>query len=251
MHRLGISIIHDHLDNNTYKSIKSAGFDCVMLSYFANEPIKQIAELILANDLAISSVHAPLANINTLWREGTEGDDHLAFLKTRIDFCSEYKVDKMVLHTSFGDDLPPVSRVGLDRFKDISDYAKSRNVHICFENVDEAEHLISVMNAADPYHGFCWDIGHHKAYFPEYDFNEMFPGRLMYLHIHDNHGTDEHLLPFEGTIDWNQFAGTLKKLNFTGDITLEPSYRLYKDLPIDEYLHDAYERASKLRDMLI
>jgi sugar phosphate isomerase/epimerase len=51
--------------------------------------------------------------------------------------------------------------------------------------------------------------------------------RVVSTHIHDNHGDkDEHLLPFEGTIDWDAalagFAEALTELPFVFEIKAQP-----------------------------
>jgi sugar phosphate isomerase/epimerase len=50
----------------------------------------------------------------------------------------------------------------------------------------------------------CFDIGHahiEEGVGPSF---EAMKDHLVSSHIHDNHGDkDEHLLPFDGTIDWD------------------------------------------------
>jgi sugar phosphate isomerase/epimerase len=51
----------------------------------------------------------------------------------------------------------------------------------------------------------CFDTGHaHMAGGVQPAFR-MLRDRIAVMHIHDNHGEkDEHLLPYEGEIDWAQ-----------------------------------------------
>ncbi|MBQ3126678.1 MAG: sugar phosphate isomerase/epimerase [Clostridia bacterium] len=53
--------------------------------------------------------------------------------------------------------------------------------------------------------GNCWDFGHaHTSGVPQGDSLRYLGKRLTALHVNDNHaGGDEHLLPYFGTIDWN------------------------------------------------
>ncbi len=45
--------------------------------------------------------------------------------------------------------------------------------------------------------------------------------RLKLLYLHDNHGAeDEHLLPFEGTVDWNELMTNLQSIGYTGALTV-------------------------------
>ena len=54
----------------------------------------------------------------------------------------------------------------------------------------------------------CLDTGHaHMDATVEVAFDAM-RDRLVTAHIHDNHGEkDEHLLPYNGTIDWDAALG--------------------------------------------
>ena len=169
------------------------------------------------------------------------------------------------MHVTVGNTAPPISSNGLILFQELCDYAKEKNVHICFENLEPLPHIDAVMDyIKDPFHGFCWDCGHNLCYSPHIDMIKKFGSRLKCLHIHDNLGVtqpgnidyrdDRHYLPFDGTLDWNWFVEKLSVLNYTGPITLEVSIlgkSEYQNLSLTEYLNNAYERATKLRDMLI
>jgi sugar phosphate isomerase/epimerase len=44
----------------------------------------------------------------------------------------------------------------------------------------------------------------------------------MTTHIHDNHGkTDDHLVPFEGDIDWASALMAAQKIGYDGALMLE------------------------------
>ena len=45
---------------------------------------------------------------------------------------------------------------------------------------------------------------------------------FLTAHVHDNRGrTDEHLVPFEGTIDWPAALTTLQKVGYEGILMFE------------------------------
>jgi sugar phosphate isomerase/epimerase len=47
-------------------------------------------------------------------------------------------------------------------------------------------------------------------------------GRMFTVHLHDNHGCrDEHLLPFEGDIEWGELARTLDDAGYAGPYVFE------------------------------
>ena len=45
---------------------------------------------------------------------------------------------------------------------------------------------------------------------------------LIATHLHDNRGrADEHLVPFEGTVNWPSTLTTLRKVGYDGVLTFE------------------------------
>jgi sugar phosphate isomerase/epimerase len=70
--------------------------------------------------------------------------------------------------------------------------------------------------------GICLDFGHAHLDGDVLDAVETVSEHLVATHVHDNNGrTDDHLLPFEGTIDW---AGTLlavQKVGYDGPFMFE------------------------------
>ena len=76
------------------------------------------------------------------------------------------------------------------------------------------------------------------------------------MHLHDNHGkleddkaSDEHLLPFDGNIDWEYYVRKLIESGYQGSVTLESHKAHYTDLSLDEFYKLSYEKAKKLNDM--
>lgn len=245
--------------------IKEAGFDGFFAVHTGCEPLKDWARLVREQTLDFESVHGPFQFVNRMWEEGKTGDDYLDLLKSSVHACHQISVDRYILHTTVGNHAPDISEVGLWRFQALCDYAKEQEVHICFENIEPLPHLQAVMDSVlDPYHGFCWDIGHNLCYTPHIDMMERYGDRLMCLHIHDNHGVtqpgnidyrdDIHLLPFDGVLDWEWFASQLKKYHYQGPVTLEVSDQSlpeYRSMSTREYLAAAYERGCRIRDMLL
>jgi sugar phosphate isomerase/epimerase len=70
--------------------------------------------------------------------------------------------------------------------------------------------------------GICLDFGHAHLDGDVIDAVETVSEHLIATHLHDNRGrSDDHLLPFEGTIDW---AGTLlavQKIGYAGPFMFE------------------------------
>ena len=70
--------------------------------------------------------------------------------------------------------------------------------------------------------GICLDFGHAHMDGELLDAIETVSGHLLTTHVHDNRGrTDDHLVPFEGTIDWPAALTAVQKVGYDGTLLLE------------------------------
>ena len=71
--------------------------------------------------------------------------------------------------------------------------------------------------------GVCWDTGHANLNQNDQPSAIRALGsRLRCLHVNDNHGkTDDHTLPFLGTVQWQGIMQALKDIGYSGDFTYE------------------------------
>ena len=70
--------------------------------------------------------------------------------------------------------------------------------------------------------GICLDIGHAHLDGDVIDAVETVSEHLIATHVHDNGGrTDDHLLPFEGTIDWAGALLAVQKVGYDGPFMFE------------------------------
>jgi sugar phosphate isomerase/epimerase len=70
--------------------------------------------------------------------------------------------------------------------------------------------------------GICLDFGHAHMDGDLVEAVETVSGHLVTTHVHDNRGrTDDHLLPFEGTIDWPGTMTAIQKVGYDGTLLLE------------------------------
>ncbi|MFB3853007.1 MAG: sugar phosphate isomerase/epimerase family protein [Vicinamibacterales bacterium] len=65
--------------------------------------------------------------------------------------------------------------------------------------------------------GACLDFGHAHLMGDLVDTIENLSGHIITTHIHDNRGTcDDHLAPFEGSIDWTSALVSMRKVGYEG-----------------------------------
>ena len=70
--------------------------------------------------------------------------------------------------------------------------------------------------------GVCLDFGHAHMDGDLVDAIETVSGHLVSAHVHDNRGrTDDHLVPFEGTIDWPAAMTAIQKVGYDRTLLFE------------------------------
>lgn len=91
--------------------------------------------------------------------------------------------------------------------------------------------------------GVCLDFGHALLMGDPMDAVETLSGHLLTTHVHDNHGRqDEHLPPFDGTLDWTRALMALQKIGYDGRLVLEVGGGAAPE--------EALARAARARDRL-
>ncbi len=73
-----------------------------------------------------------------------------------------------------------------------------------------------------PAAGICLDFGHAHMDGDLAEAIETVAEHLITTHVHDNRGrTDDHLVPFDGTIDWAAALTGVQKIGYDGTLLLE------------------------------
>jgi len=237
-------------DSEVYRLIRSVGFDSTSLGWddrnyqnFRNQP-----GLARKAGLAIDHIHVPYEGVNNLWLDTLDGDSFVDKCLQYVTDCAQHDLPKMVMHLSSGDQPPPYNQLGLDRVKRVVEKAEQKNINIALENLRRTEYLAYVMGNIDsPRLGFCYDSGHHNYRAAGEDLLGKYGVRLFTMHLHDNDGTaDQHLLPFDGTIDWRKTMSEIKATGYNGAVSLEAANTGYKELSAEEFLQVMYDRATRL-----
>lgn len=239
--------------------IRSAGFEAVFSE--SNDPAEVLAlrEKCDRLGLSLDFLHAPFSGINNFWLPGLAYRPLRRGIESSIDSAAAAGVPLVVCHVSSGWWPPEISDVGLARFDALVEYALDRGVKIAFENLRKVGNLAAIMDRYEkiPEVGFCYDTGHEHCYTRTVRYMDLYADRLFCTHIHDNHGRekndwgdpDEHLLPFDGTIDYADMMRRLREAEFTGTLMLEiydsrrPEYR---EMGNEAFLKTAFERIERI-----
>jgi sugar phosphate isomerase/epimerase len=221
--------------------ITGAGFEGVEIfctrshfEYSSKTEARAMAGALEANRLRLVSLHAPTSRDVSAMRESgmplsiceverVRRIEAMDELKRVIDVADDLPYSRLILHMGGSRETadPRKRDAAFSTLEHLILHAHHAGVTICVENTT------SEMGAPAYLRSFIdetrltgirfnFDIGHaHLADGPEPDRIEAGFAPLRDLvagaHIHDNHGEkDEHLLPYDGTIDWPAAAKVLK-----------------------------------------
>ena len=220
--------------------IAGAGFEGLEIfctrshfEYSMKPEIRAMADALEAHHLQLVSMHAPTSRDLSAMREsGTPLSicevervrriEAMDELKRVIDVADDLPYARLILHMGgVRETADPRKRdAAFSTLEHLILHAHHAGVTICVENTtsemgDPAYLRAFVDETRLTGLRFNFDIGHaHLADGPEEERIEKSFAPLRELvaavHLHDNHGDkDEHLPPFEGSIDW---AGAIKTL---------------------------------------
>lgn len=234
--------------------IAEAGFEGVEIfcsrghfDYTTKSEIQVVASALSAHGLTLASLHAPTSRDLSAMREGgsplsiceverVRRIEAMDELKRAIDVAEELPFPRMVFHMGGSRETadPRKRDAAFSSLEHLILHAKHLGVTICVENTtsemgDPAYLRAFVDETRLTGLRFNFDIGHaHLADGPEEERLEKNFAPLRELvvgvHLHDNHGEkDEHLPPYDGTIDWEKAIPLLKT-------ALEPDLPLLLEL---------------------
>ncbi len=250
--------------------LKNAGFSAVSPAWSPELDLDALTRCVCENNMTILYIHAPYKNIRLLWQpELAESIEVQGNILRAIDDCAKYHVPILVIH-SWSGFAYTFSAESLDfRFFDrMVAYAKEKGVKLAFENLEGEEFLRALLTRYEnePHVGYCWDSGHDNCYPHETDFLQAYGSRLIMTHLNDNFGPrdpsgvpsakdDLHLLPYDGSIDWDHAIRRLKTAPLQTVLNFEIKLRThagneadlpYLHLPFGQFAEKAGERARKI-----
>jgi sugar phosphate isomerase/epimerase len=90
--------------------------------------------------------------------------------------------------------------------------------------------------------GICIDTGHANISDDPARAIAKAGGKLVHIHLSDNNGVaDEHLVPFQGGIDWKTVVAALRNTGYSGCFNFEPKENDEPERIVRE-CRDAYDR---------
>jgi sugar phosphate isomerase/epimerase len=234
---------HDHL-----AEVAAHGFGAVEIiatrshiDYQDPAALDAVAAWLTSEGLRLTSLHAPVMErfegrwINPLSIASPDGAARaLAVRETTaaLELARRVPVSVLVVHPGLQDSLlsPAVQNsrdAAIRSVAEIAAFASPLGVRVALEVIPNAmataEALVDLLDELDmPEVGVCLDFGHAHLQGDVVDAVEALSGVLLATHVHDNHGgRDEHLAPFEGSIDWTGALMALQKIGYDSTMMLE------------------------------
>ncbi|MFZ0037969.1 MAG: sugar phosphate isomerase/epimerase family protein [Candidatus Acidiferrales bacterium] len=191
-------------------------------NYRSPQSIRDLGDWLSAHGVTLHSLHSPTERESSAGRdsgspisicdpERTRRLDAVDEVKRAVDVAERLPFRYLVQHMGHGRQSadPRKLDAAFNSLEHLVIFAKQRGVTIALENTpsemgspETLQTLIRETHLKDL--RFCFDFGHAHIEEGVAKSFEIMSDRIVTTHIHDNHGdTDEHLLPFDGTIDWD------------------------------------------------
>ena len=240
----------------TIDAIKNAGFKKVFIQWYNkdfNPTQQEQLDYIRKCGMEVIFAHLGYKGINNIWLDNAEGDALVEGYKKDISICGKNNIPMVIMHLTSKKDAIKFDEIGLSRLREIAEYARALNIKVAFENTKINGCLDYVIdNIKNENVGICFDSGHWHVHFnDEFDFPK-FKDRIFAVHLHDNDKSDDlHLMPFDGTIDWEGLSAQLRNCNYEGPITMELCYQNnYLKMDIGEFYKKGFEVGERLQKVM-
>lgn len=136
----------------------------------------------------------------------------------------------------------------MSRLETILAESEKRTFNVAFEYLNNLDNLSAMLSRfPSPNAGYCYDSCHHFNFSPDIDLLKSYGHRRTALHLQDNGGThNQHQLPPDGKIDWQDVMQKIARTDYRGATPLEPMNWDYTHLSIQQFLELAYQRAKEI-----
>lgn len=251
--RFGISthLFHDERFARPHvERLAEAGFDLVEIfatrahvDYHDQRSLSALRGAIEEAGMRPWSVHAPIADtfVAGVWgrpyfnaspddrvREEAVNETSAAIRAAGLLGCAEVVVHLGIPHgqrAPSGDNHPGAASRSLESLARASEAAGVRLALELIPNpLATADALVDWLDGDLDLGraGVCLDTGHAHLTGGAPEAAELLSGYITTTHVHDNRGrTDDHLVPFDGTIDWPATLMALSKVGYAGPLVFE------------------------------
>jgi len=221
--------VSERLNSRILDRILAAGLERIEifaarqhLDYYDTNQVRDVAQWFTDHGVSLHSVHAPMFT-DTNWgrlgglavsvadlekRRRIESMDEI---KRALDIAEMLPFRYLIVHVGVPDEEFDERKfdAAFSSLEYLRIFAKDRGVQILLENIPNdlstPERLLHFIRYTNLDLKICFDTGHaHMAEGVQSAFQKL-KDHIASTHVHDNNKMkDEHLLPFEGQIDWEK-----------------------------------------------
>lgn len=249
--RFGISthLYHEQrLSRDHLATVASYGFEAVEIfatrshfDYHDPAAIEQLAAWLTETGIALHGIHAPITDrlspgdqwgdvISNAVTDNAKRQAAVREADAALSIARRIPANVFVVHLG----TPRVqggenNRAAAFRsVEEICRLAEPIGIQVALEvipnELSDPQSLVTLLDRDldAPRAGICLDFGHAFLMGDIPDTVETVAEHLITTHVHDNHRkTDEHLVPFDGRIDWNAALMSMQKVGYDGTYLME------------------------------
>jgi sugar phosphate isomerase/epimerase len=253
MKRFGVSthLYHDERLQKTHLlEIAASGFEAVEVfatrshfDYHDDGAVRSLKEWLKEAKISLHSVHAPITdvfangrgqrNFSTAVRDNDARKATMLEMSAALNIANVIPFEFLVVHLG----VPTVQNPGPDEnnreaairsVEEIIEMADAVGVKVALEimgnDLSTAPDLIDILEQSfdGANLGICMDVGHAHLLGDTADAIETTSEYLVTTHIHDNRRqSDDHLVPFQGNINWAATVMAFEKIGYDGVLMYE------------------------------
>lgn len=240
--KYGLDIGSERMAQHGYSAVDYNFSDTESIFYSEKEEkfismLYEIRNKLKSHGLYVNQIHGPWK-----WpvKDATEDDraDWFGKMTKALVIAKHLGAKYMAIHPlmPFGhnsmEKAEEIYNINVKYYSALANIAKNLGVIICLENlpfqsfpISRTEDILKLIDMINhPNIKMCFDTGHSHILGENLGDSIRLIGRdkLRIIHIHDNDGeNDDHLIPYEGTIDWSDVAEGLFDIGYDGVFSLE------------------------------
>jgi sugar phosphate isomerase/epimerase len=206
-------------------------------------------------DMQAGSAADESATPRFTWKPDERRVQAVARVKMAIDAAAALGAGVVVVHPTdrlAADETRARISAVRDSFRELLRYAAARGVRLAAENLASplSSQILEVLLEQLPDLAVCYDSSHAQISGDVFGIIGRHRDRIIAVHLSDNLGLeDDHMLPFEGILPWDELAYYLPRLNNLKCFMLEVEIRQSAFKDRGEFLAEAYRRARQVMDM--
>jgi sugar phosphate isomerase/epimerase len=221
--------VDERLSSHILDQILGAGFHEIEifgarqhLEYHNPTHVRDVAQWFWDHGISLFSMHGPLYNdaewgrlgglpVSICHLERRQRIDSMDEIKRAIDVADHLPFRYLILHMGLTNEEYDIRKfdAAMTSLEHLKIYAKQRGVELLLENTPNElgtpERLVQFLQYSRLDLKICFDTGHAHMTGVVREAYGILKQHIASTHVHDNHREkDDHLLPFEGGIDWRR-----------------------------------------------